>query len=257
MSKSFVVSMIAACMFGNGAFSQSPDPGDQCTYSVTTNGPTWGKDSMLRSTDVVANAWARDGAYGGNGHSRAEALAPGGAAVAVASVAYWFKVTHHAEATCNPVKFESEAKITADVGTSITGDSDDYALAAGFQAVTGYALHPATMAVAATNAGSPVQDSTVAITIGPVGFTLTIPGVSVTADTIDRDAKTTFTSGTATIEEEQITVNCWTKIKVVTDGPFGGVAHASVNTTEVSAKTTSTCKVHDETGTFVHEVSES
>jgi hypothetical protein len=229
---------------------------ESCSYSLLHNGPTWDADSMAVPYDVAANAWARDGAYGGSGRSFGMGLHGGGAGVGVAAVSYWFKVTHFAVESCVPVKFESTAMLRAEVATDIHGDSEDYALATGFQSISGNALRPASLAVAATNAGFPVQESTVAVSFGAVGFTLTIPGVSVTTDTLDRDRNTIYTWGAQKIEEEQITVHCWTKVKVVTNGPFGGTATASVDYTHVNASTVSTCAIHQQTGSYVHDVSE-
>lgn len=259
MFRNVLLSTMCALALVNAARSQDHDHAgepENCNYSVLHNGPTWDSDSMIAPHGLVANAWARDGAYGGGGISTAYGLRPGGTAVAVSSVSFWFKVTHHAVPSCLPVKFESEAMLKAEVSTKIEGDADDYALATGFQAITGVALEPASLAVAATNAGAPVQQTTVGITFGTVGFTFTIPGVSVTTDTIDRDRKSVYTAGSKETEEEQITVNCWTKIKVVTSGPFGGLAIATVEHTEVTASTSSTCEIHATVGSFVHEASE-
>lgn len=250
-------SMLAAAVLVTMAASQDPKHGmGACSYSVTHNGPTWDANVMTVSYGVMANAWARDGAYGGGGASVAFGFSSGGAAVAVASTSFWFKVSHHAVAGCRPVKFDSDATLKAEVSTKIHGDTDDYALATGFQAIGGNALRNASVAVAATNAGSPVQQSTIGVTLGTVGFSLTIPGVSVTTDTVDTDRNSIYTSGAMVIEEEQITVHCWTKTKVVTNGPFGGFAHSSVDATAVTASTSSTCPIHGTTGYFAHEASE-
>lgn len=229
---------------------------EECSYSLLTNGPTWDSDFMRIPYDVAAAAWARDGAYGGSGYSIGTGLHAGGTGVAVASVSYWFKVTHHALANCEAVTFDSQAKLEAEVSTNIDGAHDDYALAAGFQAAVGNALQPTTLAVAATNAGAPVQNATISVAFGVVNFTLTIPGVSVTSDTRDKNRNSAFTWGSKKIEEELITVHAWTKIKVVSNGPFGGMAKASVDTTHANASTTSTCPVHAETGAFEFDVSE-
>ena len=221
----FCVSMAAALAMVNLARSQEEE---KCTYSMLHNGPTWDSNSMGIPYDVIANAWARDGAYAGGGFSNGRSFHSGGAGVAVASVSFWFKVTHHPVHACQPVQFESDATLKAEVSTKIHGDGDAYALATGFQAISGAALQAASLAVAATNSGSPVQSSTVSITFGSTAFTLTIPGVSLTSDTLDTDRNSVYTWGQKQIGQEQITVNCWTKIKVVTDGPFGGYASASI-----------------------------
>lgn len=250
-----------ACGIGWSQVQGAPPPDEHeqpgaCSYSLLHNGPTWDGDTMAIPYDVVANAWARDGAYGGSGRSRAMGFHAGGAGVAVASASYWFKVSHHALPTCSPVKFESDATLDAAASTQIHGDEDDYALATGFQAISGDALRPATLAVAATNGGSPVQQTTVSVAFGAVGFTLTIPGVSVTTDTIDRDRRTAVSWGSKQIEEERIAIHCWTKIKVVTNGPFGGTAWAEIEQTSVSASTQSACPVHQESGSHAHYATE-
>jgi hypothetical protein len=223
---------------------------------VQSSGATWDRDGMVLSNGVSAVAWARDGAYNGGGLSSAAGFSFGGAAVAVAQTTYWFRVTHNPIPGCRPVSFDSEARLEADVSTKITGDSDDYALSAGFQAVTGLAFSPASVVVAATNAGSPVENAMLSLSFGIVSFNMTIPGVSVTADTVDADRNSTFTAGAKKLEEELITLHCWTKTKVVTDGPFGGVARSSVNATMASASTTSSCPVHSVTGSFSRSTTE-
>jgi hypothetical protein len=253
LMKRFRIPGAIVMLLAAGAARGQEEP---CSYGLLHNGPTWDASSNVVSYDLVANAWARDGAYGGGGKSYGMAFHAGGAAVAVASVSFWFKVTHDAVHDCEPVKFESDATLSAEVSTKIHGDVDDYALATGFQAIGGVALRPATLAVAATNAGSPIQTTTFSVTFGGTGFTLTIPGVSVTTDTVDADRSTVRTWGTAKVEEEQITVNCWTKIKVVTNGPFGGYASASVEKTRVTASTTSTCAIHGQTGYYNHDCAE-
>lgn len=249
-----VVLVIALAAGDACAAPQEPEP--VCTYTVLHNGPTWSAQWMRTPPDVLAMAWARDGAYGGAGRSSGTGLSSGGAAVAVASLSYWFRVTHHAVSDCLPVTFESDAVLKAAVSTSIRGSQQDYALASGFQAVGGIALPPVSMAVAATNAGSPVQNATVSVSFGLISFNLTIPGVSVIGDTVDMDRREVSTAGSRRIEEELITVNCWTKIKVVTNGPFGGTANAKVEYSSVEAATLSTCGVHNVQGFFTHEASE-
>jgi hypothetical protein len=253
--KIFSVGLLIAAASSSDALRAQQTP-EKCSYSITSNGPTWDSSFTVIPYDVVATAWARDGAYGGSGRSKARGFSSGGAAVAVASTTFWFKVTHEPLPECVPVQFSSDATLRAEVETKIHGDSSDYALATGFQAISGNALHAGTLAVAATNAGSPVQQSTISISFGTVGFTLTIPGVSVTTDNVDQDRNTIYTWGTKQVEEEQITTHCWTKIKVVTDGPFGGTAWADVVYTRVNAKTESTCSIHQETGTYTHEATE-
>jgi hypothetical protein len=232
------------------AWSQGFIEEESCTYTLQTNGPVWDRAQMRIPWDVSAVAWAHDGAYGGGGLSKGEGLHSGGAGVAVAQTTLWFRLTHNADPTCVPVAFDSQALLSANVSTRIKGDSDDYALAAGFQAVTGLALQAASVAVAATNAGSPVQGSVLSLSFGLVNFSMTLPGVSVTADTVDSDSNSTFTFGQKKIEEEIIALHCWTKTKVVTDGPFGGIAWSSVNSTSASASTTSTCAKHQVTGSY-------
>lgn len=229
---------------------------DTCSYSVLDNGPTWNGEGMRIPYDVIAMAWARNGAYGGLGRSTATGFHKGGAGVAVASVSYWFKVTHHPLEECVPVEFESDGALNAQVETTINGSHDDYALATGFQWIGGVALPATSMAVAATNSGSPVQNSTIGVAFGAVNFTLTIPGVSVTTDTVDHDRKTVTSAGRRQTEEEIITVNCWAKIKVVASGPFGGTASATVVTSSAEASTKSTCKIHSVTGTFAFKAVE-
>lgn len=247
--------VIALCTLAGSLVAQG-HPGEGCTYNVLHNGPTWDADSMRIPHTVMAAAFARDGVYGGGGFSNGMGLKSGGAGVAVASVVYWFKVSHVALPTCKPVEFDSEADLGAEVSTQIHGDSDDYGLATGFQAISGIALAPASLAVAATNAGSPVSQSTLSVNFGVVGFSITIPGVSVTSDTVDRDRNSLRTSGKLKVEEEEIMVRCWTKTKIVTNGPFGGFASASIDSTHVRATTTSKCEVHGTTGFFDHDASE-
>jgi hypothetical protein len=248
--------LVALSVLVAAGLAPAAPQGTGCTYTVTHNGPTWNAQAMRVSPDVIAMAWARDGAYGGTGRSSAKGFQTGGAAVAVASVTYWFRVTHNAVADCLPVEFESDATLSAGVSTSIHGDRQDYALATGFQAANGVALPPISMAVAATNAGTPVQNATVSVSFGFINFSLTIPGVSVTGDTVDLDRRTVSTGGKRRIEEELITINCWTKIKVVTNGPFGGVAAARVDHSSVQAATLSICGVHNVEGRVTHEASE-
>lgn len=256
------MSRIGVCVLAVMAFAMAgaaPAVGQEheaCRYSLLHNGPTWDSQTMRIPWDVVVNVWARDGAYGGGGLSTGTALRRGGAGVASAAVSYWFRLTHDAVPGCQPVQFDSSATLSADVSTSIDGDKSDYALATGFQAVSGHALQPVSLAVAATNAGSPVQGSTISVSVGNVGFSVSIPGVSVTTDTVDQDRNTVSTFGLKQVEVEQIAVHCWVKIKVVTNGPFGGLASASVEKTGAVAATTSTCHVHAQTGSFTHDVSE-
>jgi hypothetical protein len=256
MSKSRIFGLVAVAwvMFGGPAAAQEHPDG--CRYTVTHNGPTWDGNTMVVPYDAIANAWARDGAYGGGGRSIAYGLRSGGGVVAVAAVAYWFRVTHIALPSCRPVEFSSDAELRAEVHTTIHGDADDYALSTGFQTVSGLALSPATLAVAATNAGSPVSSSTLAINFGLVGFTITIPGVSVTNDTSDRDRNTIRTSGTQKTEFEEVLIHCWTKTKVVTNGPFGGYATSTVETTGATASTASKCEIHEVAESFKHDVTE-
>jgi hypothetical protein len=249
-----MVSMVSCVLAASGAAQEVN--AEQCSYALVHNGPTWDAAYMRIPWDVIALAWARDGAYGGNGSSTATGFSTGGAGVAVASLTYWFRLTHSPLPECQPVQFDSEAKLEAEVSTKISGDSDDYALSAGFQAVTGNALQPASVAVAATNAGSPVQNSQLSISFGLVNFTVTIPGVSVTSDTVDSDHNSAFTWGTKKIEEELISFHCWTKTKVVTDGPFGGTARAIVESTRASGTTHSTCSVHQVSGDFTCDTTE-
>jgi hypothetical protein len=234
----------------------SADPGESCAYTLQSSGATWDIHGMRIPYDVSAIAWARDGAYGGTGLSTAEGLHSGGAAVAVAQTTYWFRLTHNPIPSCQPVSFDSEARLEADVSTKISGDSDDYALSAGFQAVTSQVFSAVSVAVAATNAGSPVQNAVLSLSFGLVNFTMTIPGVSVTADTVDEDRNSAFNAGSKKTEEELISLHCWTKTKVVSDGPFGGVAKSSVNSTSASASTTSSCTVHNVTGSFSRTTTE-
>lgn len=257
MTRFEVVCLLAvALLFLTVPASCQGEHENECSYSVLTNGPTWDSDWMRIPYDVAAAAWTRDGAYGGSGLSNGTGTHAGGTGVAVASVSYWFKVTHHALANCDAVTFDSQAKLDAEVSTRIEGAHDDYALATGFQAASGNALQATTLAVAATNAGSPVQNATISVVFGVVNFTLTIPGVSVTSDTRDKNRNSAFTWGSKKTEEELITVHAWTKIKVVSNGPFGGMAKASVDSTHASAKTTSTCSVHSQTGAFEYDASE-
>jgi hypothetical protein len=246
--------VIAALLLAGGASGQHPKK--SCTYSLLTNGPTWNSDVMRVPYDVAAVAWARDGAYGGSGYSIANGFSTGGAGVAVAAVSYWFKLTHNPLPDCPAVTFVSDAKLEAEVSTKIGGDIDDYALMTGFQAASGNALLPTSLAVAATNAGQVVQSSTISVVFGMVNFTLTIPGVSVTTNTVDRDRNTSISWGSKKIEEEIITLHAWTKVRVVADGPFGGLAQASVDRTLAAASTTSSCQLHSETGFFSFDVSE-
>src|SRR5436190_22985878 len=160
---------------------------------------------MHPSADVLAMSWSRDGAYGGSGPSNARGFNSGGAAVAVSSVSYWFRVTHHAVQDCLPVEFESDAVLNAAVSTTIRGDRQDYALATGFQSAGGIALPAISLAVAATNSGTPVQNATVSVGFGGINFNLTIPGVSLTGDTVDVDTREVTTAGGERIGEEPST----------------------------------------------------
>src|SRR5262245_5537946 len=114
---------IAALSSAGPIFSQEHD---DCTYSLLTNGPTWDSDEMRIPDDVLATAWARDGADGGSGRSTGTGFHSGGARVAVAAVSYWFQVTHHPLPSCEAVTFDSQAKLEAEVSTSIEGAHDDY-----------------------------------------------------------------------------------------------------------------------------------
>ena len=77
-----------------------------------------------------------------------------------------------------------------------------------------------------------------------------------TGDTVDVDTREVTTAGSKRIEEELITINCWSKIKVVTNGPFGGQSTANVVSSSVQASTLSWCHVHAVEGFFIHQASE-